>query len=47
MGQWALNLLYVTHNPEQIERMSYSRMKWWNARAEKIIKAMREGGTGA
>ncbi len=37
MGQWMLNLLHVTRNPEQIERMSYSRMRWWNERAEKII----------
>ena len=34
-----LNLLYIVRDPEQIECMEYSRMKWWNARAELIIKA--------
>jgi hypothetical protein len=39
MEQWMMNLLYITRDPEQIERMSYHHMRFWNARAMKIIEA--------
>jgi hypothetical protein len=39
MGQWMLNLLYITRSPVEIEAMSYEQMRWWNGMAEKLIEA--------
>ncbi len=39
MGQWMLNLLYITRNPIQIEAMTFEQMAWWNERAVMLIDA--------